>query len=99
MRRSRGLAKLVKTVDGIGPWVNQLYKVRKRDGRISDSGLVGRAHAQGLVVHPYTYRRDALPPGFSSFEELLRYSFRELTIDGLFTDFPGAVLDIWRRMA
>lgn len=99
MRTSRGLAKLAQTVDGIGPWVNRLYKHRRRDGRISDSGLVARAHARGLVVHPYTYRQDDLPPGFSSFEELLRFSFRELMIDGLFTDFPGVVLEIWRRIS
>jgi glycerophosphoryl diester phosphodiesterase len=99
MRTTRGLEKLAKTVDGIGPWVNRIYKHRKRDRRIRDSGLVARAHAQGLVVHPYTYRLDALPPGFSSFEKLIRFSFQELMIDGLFTDFPGAVLDIWRQMS
>lgn len=99
MRTSRGLEKLAKTVDGIGPWVNRIYKHRKRDRRIRDSGLVARAHTQGLVVHPYTYRLDALPPGFSSFEKLIRFSFEELMIDGLFTDFPGAVIDIWRQMS
>lgn len=99
MRKSRGLEKLAKTVDGIGPWVNRLYKRRRVDGHISDSGLVARAHAQGLVVHPYTYRLDALPPGFTSFEELVRFSLEELMIDGLFTDFPGVVLDLWRQMS
>ena len=86
------LEKLAKTVDGIGPWVNRLYKLRKRDGRISDSGLVSRAHAQGLVVHPYTYRSDALPRGFGEFRELLRFTIEELAIDGLFTDFPDAAV-------
>ena len=99
MRTSRGLEKLAQTVDGIGPWVNQLYKLRKSDGRISDSELVARAHAQGLVVHPYTFRSDDLPPGFSSFEELLRFVLGDLMVDGLFTDFPGAVLEIWRRIS
>ena len=99
MRRSRGLEKLAKTVDGIGPWVNRLYRHRRRDGRIRDSGLVERAHSKGLVVHPYTYRLDDLPPGFTSFEELVRFSVQELMIDGLFTDFPGVVLDLWRKMS
>lgn len=92
MRTTRGLAKLATTVDGIGPWVNRLYKLRKRDGRISDSGLVQRAHAQGLVVHPFTYRSDALPAGFSDFSELLRFTIEDLAIDGLFTDFPDAAV-------
>lgn len=88
MRTARGLARLARTVDGIGPWVNRLYRLRASDGKISDSGLVGRAHAQGLVVHPYTFRSDALPEGFASFHELLRLTIDDLSIDGLFTDFP-----------
>ena len=99
MRTPQGLERLAETVDGIGPWLNQLYEIDEVDGSLHDSGLVGNAHAQGLVVHPYTFRSDALPPGFSSFEELVRFALRELMVDGLFTDFPGAVLDIWRRIS
>ncbi len=99
MRTARGLKKLARTVDGIGPWVNRLYTVRQRDGRIRDSGLVRRAHKQGLVVHPYTYRLDALPPGFERFDALVEFSTRELAIDGLFTDFPDVVFNIWRRIS
>ena len=92
MRTARGLQKLARTVDGIGPWVNRLYKLRRRDGRVSDSGLVRRAHDQGLVVHPYTYRSDALPGGFGNLDELLRFTIEDLAIDGLFTDFPDAAV-------
>ena len=92
MRTARGLEKLAKTVDGIGPWVNRLYKLRRRDGKVSDSGLVRRAHEQGLVVHPYTYRSDALPDGFDELGELLRFTIEDLAIDGLFTDFPDAAV-------
>ena len=99
MRTARGLEWLAATVDGIGPWVNRLYKLRKRDGRISDSGLVSRAHDQGLVVHPYTYRSDALPEGFSSFESLVEFSVRTLAVDGVFTDFPDAFLSALRRIS
>ena len=99
MRTKRGLARLAATVDGVGPWFNRLYKLRKRDGRISDSGFVRRAHEQGLVVHPYTFRRDALPPGFASFDELLAFAINELTLDGLFTDFPDLVRRFLRRIS
>jgi glycerophosphoryl diester phosphodiesterase len=91
MRTKKGLAMLSGTVDGVGPWFNRLYKHRKRDGRISDSGFVARAHEQGLVVHPYTFRSDAMPPGFDSFDELLDFGINELALDGLFTDFPDYV--------
>ena len=98
MRSQRGMKKLARTVDAIGPWVNRLYRYRKRDPMITTSGLVERAHLIGLAVHPYTYRRDDLPPGFSSFDELIRYCTRDLLVDGLFTDFPGAVSELFRRI-
>ncbi|MDJ0709689.1 MAG: glycerophosphodiester phosphodiesterase [Woeseiaceae bacterium] len=91
MRTKRGLRKLAKTVDGIGPWVNQLYRQRKRDKRVRDSELVSKAHEVGLVVHPFTFRSDALPPGFREFDQLLEFTIEELAIDGLFTDFPDTV--------
>lgn len=91
LRSRRGLERLSRVVDGIGPWLPRTYRHRRRDGWITSSGLVERAHALGLVVHPYTFRRDDLPPGFESFDSLLRFMLGELAIDGLFTDFPGEV--------
>jgi glycerophosphoryl diester phosphodiesterase len=87
LRSAGGLKRLSRTVDGIGPWISHLYRQRS-NGRIEDSGLVSRAHEEGLAVHPYTFRRDDLPTGFVSFTELLRFAIDELAIDGLFTDFP-----------
>ena len=99
MRTPGGLEKLARTVDGIGPWVNQLYDVDTREGMVTDNGLVQLAHAQGLVVHPYTYRVDALPPGFASFDALVEFSVRTLAVDGVFTDFPDAFLSALRRIS
>jgi len=87
LRSAGGLKRLSQTVDGIGPWVNHLYR-QGPDGCPEDTGLVSRAHEEGLAVHPYTFRRDDLPPGFSSFTELLDFVIDELSVDGLFTDFP-----------
>ena len=85
-----GFKRLAKTVDGIGPWINQLYRVRS-NGDIDDTGVVARAHDAGLAVHPFTFRSDDLPPGFDSFTELIRFAIDELSIDGLFTDFPDQI--------
>ena len=92
LRSTRGLSRLAKTVDAIGPWVNRLYRLRSSDGRLTPSGLVKRAHDAGLAVHPYTFRADDLPQGFATFDALLAYCARELSVDGLFTDFPGEVV-------
>ena len=90
MLTTKGLKRLAKTVDGIGPWINQLYRLSPK-GAVEDSGLVARAHAVGLAVHPFTFRSDDLPPGFETFTELLRFTIDELSVDGLFTDFPDQV--------
>ena len=98
MRTQRGMKRLARTVDAVGPWLNRLYRYRAKDGQINSSGLVARAHNAGLAVHPYTFRADDLPRGFASFDELIRFSARELLVDGLFTDFPGAVSQLLRRI-
>jgi glycerophosphoryl diester phosphodiesterase len=87
LRSTDGLRRLAKTVDGIGPWVCHLYR-QNSSGYVADAGLVSRAHGEGLAVHPYTFRRDDLPAGFESFTELLDFVVDELSIDGVFTDFP-----------
>lgn len=99
LRSQRGLNRLAGTVDGIGPWINRLYRLRSRDGRLSSTGLVRRAHDAGLAVHPYTFRSDDLPQGFGTFEALLAFCTKELAIDGLFTDFPDQVSKFLRRMS
>jgi len=92
LRSKRGLRTLARTVDAIGPWVNRLYRLRNSDSKLSSTGLTERAHDAGLAVHPYTFRRDDLPQGFATFESLLVYCTRQLTVDGLFTDFPDEVV-------
>ncbi len=83
-----GMRKMATVVQGIGPWIDQLYELEPIDGCPVSSGVVSRAQAAGLAVHPYTLRVDALPDGFSSYEALLEFLVDELGVDGVFTDFP-----------
>jgi glycerophosphoryl diester phosphodiesterase len=87
LQSDAGLERLATIVDGIGPWITQLYEAGS-EGRLESNGLVSKAHNAGLAVHPYTFRQDELPPGFESFEALMRFAVDELAVDGLFTDFP-----------
>lgn len=89
LRTKEGLERLAHTVDGIGPWLEHLYRVGP-DGAES-TGLVEAAHAAGMAVHPFTLRRDSLPDGFSSFEAVLTFVIDDLGADGMFTDFPDLV--------
>lgn len=99
LRTQKGLDRLARTVDGIGPWLPRVYRLRKRDGKIFASGLVQRAHKAGLAVHPYTFRVDELPAGFATFDALLAFFVDELAVDGLFTDFPDKALQFLRRIS
>lgn len=99
LRTQRGLDRLARTVDGIGPWLERAYRPTKRSGGLVASGLVQRAHRAGLAVHPYTFRADELPDGFASFDALLAFFVDELAVDGLFTDFPDLALRFLRRIS
>lgn len=82
--------------DAIGPWYGMLISGIDLKGKLTFGDAVERAHQFGLQVHPYTYRKDDLK-GFSSFDELLRISFEELGVDGVFTDFPDLVATYLKR--
>lgn len=82
---------------GIGPSLRLIYRGNTADGTPDLSGLVGNAHAAGLVVHPYTFRADALPAGIASLDELLQLFFGQLRVDGVFTDFTDCVAQFLGR--
>ncbi len=88
LKTDAGLQDAARIVDGIGPWLQQLYMVPAIDGEPLSSGLVERAHTHGLRVHPYTFRADAIEPCFGDFQTMLKWFVEQLDIDGLFTDFP-----------
>lgn len=82
-----GLDSYASLVDGIGPALSLIFE-RGDGGQPTLTGLVQRAHARGLAVHPYTVRADALPPGLADVEALFRLVFETAGADGVFTDHP-----------
>lgn len=49
-----GLEEIAQYADGIGPWLGYVLD----PATMADTGLVGRAHANGLKVHPWTLRKE-----------------------------------------
>jgi glycerophosphoryl diester phosphodiesterase len=96
LRTPTGLAEIASYAHGIGPWINHIYLGRDEAGAPVLSDLVQLAHAEQLLVHPYTFRRDELPAGIASFDELLEIFFSRAEVDGVFTDFPDIVRDYLR---
>lgn len=80
------LAEIAKYANGVGPAIPLLLT---SDGdSVKSSGYVEAAHKAGLVVHPYTIRRDMLPAWCANVDDLHRVLIKELKVDGFFTDFP-----------
>jgi glycerophosphoryl diester phosphodiesterase len=79
------LARIAGYADAIGPSLRLLWAAGIDSGA---QQLVDAARRAGLGVHPYTLRRDDLPPGCPDFETLLTAVFLRLGADGAFTDFP-----------
>jgi glycerophosphoryl diester phosphodiesterase len=92
-----GLDNVARYATGIGPWIMQIFRGKNAEGVAQLSDLVDNAHERGLLVHPYTFRQDELPPGIGDFSELLDIFINTAKIDGLFTDFPDTVRSFLRQ--
>ena len=91
LKTDDGLKELSGVVEGIGP---SLADIIGKDASVTD--LITRAHAVGLLVHPYTLRADALPKGVKDMRQAAELIFRNARADGLFTDHPDQVIKILR---
>ena len=93
-----GLKKIAAYADGIGPEKRLIVPIGA-DGSIgTPTDLVQRAHAAGLLVHIWTIRVDKefLPAGYHGRGEAEYEQFRDLGVDGLFTDFPDVAAKVLR---
>jgi len=87
LQTAAGLDYVATYAAGIGPWYRQIYLGHGANGA-QLSSLVALAHERGLQVHPYTLRKDELPPGITDFDTLLEIMLEQAGADGIFTDFP-----------
>jgi glycerophosphoryl diester phosphodiesterase len=87
-----GVKKIAAYADGIGPEKRLVVPVSADGSLGTPTDLVARAHAAGLAVHIWTIRIDKefLPAGYKGNAEAEYKQFRELGVDGVFTDFPDA---------
>ena len=79
---------------GIGPAKTMIIPVDENGRALPPTDLVKRAHAAGLLVHPYTFRPEGafLPVNYNG-DALREYcDFRRLGVDGVFTDTPDLAL-------
>jgi glycerophosphoryl diester phosphodiesterase len=94
LRSPEGIASIAEVADGIGPHLSHLAELEAVDGVPVATDLAGLARESGLLIHPYTFRADDIPPGFASFDDLVQFFVDDIGVDGLFTDFPDKVLSL-----
>jgi glycerophosphoryl diester phosphodiesterase len=90
-----GLARVATYADALGPSFAQLVTAAPAGGGLPrPSPLAAAARQAGLMLHPYTFRRDELPPYAPDFETLLTLFFAEIGVDGLFSDHPDVAVRV-----
>lgn len=92
-----GIADIAKYATIYAPWFSHLA-VPNADGEsYTISKTTELAKKQGMKVHSWTHRSDALLKGFKDSSELLDVAFKQLKIDGLFSDFPDKAMNYLRQ--
>ena len=88
-----GMQSIASYAGGIGPSMHLIVDPDSDAAGLKITNLVQLAHNLGLVVHPYTFRRDQLPDYVASYDELLRLFLDDIGVDGVFTDFPDLTVE------
>ena len=88
-----GTKMVASYADGIGPSMQLIVAPGSVAGNLQITKLVELAHDLGLVVHPYTFRRDLLPAYAADYNELLEIFLDDIGVDGVFTDFPDLTIE------
>jgi glycerophosphoryl diester phosphodiesterase len=97
-----GLAEIARYADGIGPNKNLIVPRDSSNRLLAPTTLVRDAHRAGLVLHPWTFRRENtfLPAEFRSSADPTAAGdlageiqvFVDAGMDGLFSDNPDVAV-------
>jgi glycerophosphoryl diester phosphodiesterase len=91
-----GLQDLSRYAQGLGPsWLQLLDQATIADGgRPAPGALADAAREQGLLLHPYTFKREGLPAFAPTLEALLELFYGVICVDGVFCDFPDVAVRV-----
>ncbi|WP_394175939.1 glycerophosphodiester phosphodiesterase [Thalassotalea litorea] len=86
MLEDEGLREIASYAQGIG--INVKHVFSEDCSYQGGKRWIEQAQNYGLMVHAFTFRRDKIPNCTSSFKQLHQLFFTELSVDGIFTDYP-----------
>lgn len=89
MSSRSGLEDVADYANGIGVAKSRLAQ--------SGGDIVDHAQSLDLVVHPYTYRADQLPDGYSDFQHEVTDAIKKFGVDGVSTDHTDQVMSTLER--
>ena len=92
MFKPGAMKEVARYADGVGPaWYMLLDEKQSKRGHIVTTPLAADIRTTQMQLHPYTVRKDALPPYVANIEEMYAALFQQTGADGIFTDFPDTL--------
>lgn len=89
MFKEGAMKEIAKYADGVGPgWYMLIDDTKSKPGNIVYTPMVKDIATTKMELHPYTVRKDALPPFFSNIDEMFDALLNKAGATGVFTDFP-----------
>jgi glycerophosphoryl diester phosphodiesterase len=92
--RQRRRARIAEYAAGVGLPFETLIEDELLEGRAQATELAEKLSESGLLVHPYTLRRDVAPAGEVGYFDSLRFLIHDLRVDALFCDHPDDALTV-----
>lgn len=102
MLTTTGLKKIATYADGVGVAISLLYANPGNPENFTvpePAAWIGKAREEGLVIHTYTLRADALPPFATNVDVMHDWLLNAARVDGVFTDFPDLMVRFVRDSA
>lgn len=88
MFKPGAMKQVAQYADGIGPDYHMLVVETSTPNNIKLTNMVKEAHANNMMVHPFTIRADKLPKYATDVNQLFDIIYNQAGVDGVFTDFP-----------
>jgi glycerophosphoryl diester phosphodiesterase len=90
----KNLKEISETANGIGPFKRYIVPEDNEGNLLPATSLIADAHAVGLLVHAYTFRKEAKYLNKSYQNDPLREykQFFDLGVDGVFSDFSDLAI-------
>lgn len=92
-----GIADIAKYATIYAPWFSHMAEPKADGSGYTINAVAETARKHGMKVHSWTHRTDSPNKGFKNSKDVLDCAFKELKLDGMFSDFPGDVVEYLKQ--